>query len=47
LPTATSTEPIVIHVKDTGTGAMTVFVGEREIDLRDPRIIACLREAVG
>ena len=42
-----STEPIVIHVNDIATGAMTLFVGAREIVLRNPRIIACLKEAVG
>ena len=42
-----STEPIVIHVNDIATGAMTLFIGAREIVLRDPRIIACLKEAVG
>ena len=42
-----STEPIVIHVSDIATGAMTLFIGAREIVLRDPRIIDCLKQAVG
>ena len=42
---AASTGSMVIHVKDVTTGEMTLFMGTREVVLRDPRLVARFVEA--
>ena len=40
------TQPLVAHVKDLGTGEISLFQGEREVVLRDPALARRLLSAV-
>ena len=42
---AVPTDSMVVHVNNAATGEMTLLVGARQVVLRDPRIVARLREA--
>ena len=39
-------EPLVAHVKDLGTGEISLFQGEREVIFRDPALARRLASAV-
>jgi hypothetical protein len=39
-------EPLVAHVKDLGTGEISLFQGEREVIFRDPAIARRLSSAI-
>ena len=43
---ATLADPLVAHVKDIGTGEISLFQGEREIVVRDPALARRLLSAV-
>ena len=43
---ATLGEPLVAHVKDLGTGEISLFQGEREVIFRDPALARRLASAV-
>jgi hypothetical protein len=43
--TAASAGSMVIHVNDVAAGRMTLFIGEREVALRSPRLVAYFIEA--
>ena len=42
---ASLTEPIVAHLKDLATGDVSVYVGTREVSVRDPGLAARLYHA--
>ena len=46
-PRSATTGPgsMVVHVNDVATGAITLLVGEREVVLHDPRLVAYFIEA--
>jgi hypothetical protein len=39
-------EPVVVHLKDAGSGDMEVFAGTRQARLRDPELAARLLQAI-
>jgi hypothetical protein len=39
-------DPVIAHVIDAGTGEIAVYVGHREVTIRDPRIARQLVRAV-
>jgi hypothetical protein len=39
-------EPLVAHVKDLGTGEISLFQGEREVIFRDPAIARRLSSVI-
>jgi hypothetical protein len=42
-----STEPVIVHVRDIRSGEMDVFAGETKTRLRDPGLAAQLARAAG
>jgi len=38
--------PVVAHIRDIGSGEISVFTGEREVVIRDPAVAARLLRAV-
>jgi hypothetical protein len=41
-----SGQPLVAYVRDLGKGEVSVYVGTREITVRDPELVARLSQAV-
>jgi hypothetical protein len=39
-------EPVIVHLRDTGSGDMEVFAGTRQARLRDPEVAARLLRAI-
>ncbi|HEY2308805.1 MAG TPA: hypothetical protein VGI05_23270 [Streptosporangiaceae bacterium] len=41
-----STEPVIVHVRDLRSGEMDVFAGESKTRLRDPDLAARLAHSI-
>jgi hypothetical protein len=42
---ASLSEPVFAHVRDLASGEISLFVGEREITIQDPQLVARLFHA--
>jgi hypothetical protein len=42
---ASLSEPVLAHVRDLASGEISLFVGEREITIKDPQLVARLFHA--